>query len=340
MDRYLSALLILAAINNSAKSSSDRPAATPNVCRECRCYHIKCSRIENPPENCRETYVDTCDDPAYIVEENDCNIRCDCCLAGQCLVWSNFHCVMFRSHSFFSMIYFIAIGVNLFILWRAYNSFFKVSRPRSSTDFEDPNTADKTFLKYSQTFWIMRHIESARVMLVDSGDKNAAVLFARIEEAKNLGKKNLAFVLGMIALYFILIAIEFFTLFFLLRYPFSYSYLIWVQHVLNIGFYVFVFVSRAKCPNYRNTINKLLDDFEEEYRCKIRIIKKFKLFEITWYHTASAPIDKKDEDRHIPTDNEDNNDSVDAIDAEKEPFNKVDVKEGKARLVNPKADLI
>lgn len=84
-------------------------------CTKCQCYELKCSRLENPDENCENKYRDSCDNSEDISETDFCNIQCDCCLESSCYKWDSFACIIFRTYEFSNIVYFILLTVNAFV---------------------------------------------------------------------------------------------------------------------------------------------------------------------------------------------------------------------------------
>ncbi len=83
-------------------------------CTQCRCYKVKCARLQEPDIDCEDTYLDSCDNQDDITEENDCNLKCDCCLEKQCFNWLTYYCLMYRSFEFSSVMYFLFFSINFF----------------------------------------------------------------------------------------------------------------------------------------------------------------------------------------------------------------------------------
>jgi hypothetical protein len=84
-------------------------------CTKCQCYELKCSRLENPDENCENKYRDSCDNSEDISETDFCNIQCDCCLESSCYKWDSYACIIFRTYEFSNIVYFILLTVNAFV---------------------------------------------------------------------------------------------------------------------------------------------------------------------------------------------------------------------------------
>lgn len=314
-------------------TKSTTSAFTPSVCTSCKCYRIKCARMEDITTDCKDTYRDTCASASDIVEENDCNVKCDCCLDGKCLTWSSYYCIMFRSYEFFSVIYILAISANIFLLWRAYKHFFKLYHPYDPSQFSDPTKKDHSYFKYSQSVWVRRHLESTRGVITDRKVRETVTLFSKIEDLKPLAARNLLIWLAMVALYLIITILDLYVLFFLLDQPYSYGYLSWIQHALHIGFYVFVILGSSKFKSYSKVINTLIDEFEEETSCKVRIVKKLKLFEINWNPILTEVKGKKGKETSKLLKSKENN-SFEEIDTEKDKILKLGVKEGKNGFIS------
>lgn len=333
--QHLLFIALLVAINPiHLQSTATTTTYVTSTCNTCKCYRIKCSRIENPPDNCQDEYTDTCANASDISEESNCNVKCDCCLEGRCLTWSSYYCIMFRSYELFSVIYFLAISINIFLLWRMYKIFFRLKRPYDPENFPNNTREDHTFCKYSQNIRIRCGFGSTKNLVTDMKVRDTIILFSKIEEIESIAVKNFIVLLVAIFLYVIITFLNLYVLFFILKHPYSYGYVSWIQHVAHIGFYVLVFVSSSKMRSYKIAVNQLIDGFEEEHGCKVRIVKKLKLFEINWAPKTVDTKKKRKESSRLLKANKQN--SIKEIDAEKEPINKLEIKEGKARINSSK----
>ena len=106
-------------------------------CKSCRCYRIKCSRIEKYVDQCEDEYKLSCDHPDDITDEDGCNIACGCCLEGECYHWLHYYCLMFRSFEFFTAINFLAVSAHFFALVKLLRFFFFFKHKWNKTSLED-----------------------------------------------------------------------------------------------------------------------------------------------------------------------------------------------------------
>lgn len=306
-------------------------------CSACSCYKVKCSRIETADIDCDDEYKDTCDYPTDITEANNCNLQCDCCLEGGCYQWNEYNCLIFRTFEFFSVLYFLAISANLFLVWHLFKSFFKLKRPFDKADFTEPSKANRNYYKFLQTLWIRRYDEVTKKIIPDKKSRDMAALFGRIDKLKPISFRNLVFFMAMANIYVFMTAVSLYVLFGLIEKPLSYGIVAWLQHVGHAVFYLFMFVLAPRLKSYRNSLNELISAFEVENGCKIRIISKLQLLEINW---APRLLESKISDSkkivkfYKNTDEEHN--IVSASDDETVKVKKVDIKEGKGRLFKSK----
>lgn len=95
-------------------------------CKECQCYELKCTRLEQPSDNCLNLYNKSCDSKFDIVPYNNCAEECDCCLEGKCVGWNDVNCLMYRSFEIHLILYFLLVTANIFIFSKVYERKFSI----------------------------------------------------------------------------------------------------------------------------------------------------------------------------------------------------------------------
>ena len=193
--------LLLSKINSQFESYYK-----PKDCQKCRCYRIKCSRIQNYVDECEDEYKETCDHPDDITDENGCNIACGCCLEGECYHWLHYYCIMFRSFEFFTAINFLAISAHFFCILKMISYFFIFKHKWTKTSFEEKkeNAEDINEKKFFCTYNHFLYIQSNNRTF----DKVPAtylpeitLLFEELNSLKKLAINNMVLILSFSLLY-------------------------------------------------------------------------------------------------------------------------------------------
>lgn len=143
MKKFTLSLALLATIQLLLINSSHQAGVNGVVCKKCRCYALKCSRLDDPDVSCTNKYRDSCDNAEDVYEGDFCNLQCDCCLQNNCYKWNTYACIIFRTFEFANIMYFILITVNAFILWRLYRKMFSKDTERAPDASEDDEEALK-----------------------------------------------------------------------------------------------------------------------------------------------------------------------------------------------------
>lgn len=268
-------LLILAAKPISSQSST---------CTVCRCYKINCAKLDDTDIDCFDAYKDSCDNSEDITEEDGCNIDCDCCLEGECHSWSSFKCIIYRTYEFSSVLYFILFSVHFFLLWRLKRHFFTVKKKWEvqTNQKEKKGDEQKQFFKYQKLIWIKRHPDISKKNQSSEKIKSVVALFGRIEDLRSLAIKNMI-VFNIFMLYYLVMSgLNFYVLFTLVDKPLTYFYICWIQHTMLITFWVLLFLLFKKFPSYSKNVIRLLEEFEVERNCKVRLVDKIHFLEINF----------------------------------------------------------
>ena len=314
MKSLLCLLLVLMPLNQQINPSL--PVFDDTVCEKCRCYRVNCNRLDKPGDSCFDSYKDTCDYPINIVEENDCNVKCDCCLEGQCFHSSAYECIFFRSLAFFSVLYLFATIINYFLFTKMYDSYFLVKRLYRKANFSDRiMKGEKNGFKFKRKFglWIIREPDTH---LQDRWE-TVKILFDSVEGLIMNARINCSVLGFMFVFYLTLISINLYIWFALVERPFAYMRMAWVQHSLHIVFYLSYLFCHFFFKRYAKELNKKLTEFEEYKGCKVRVYLRQNKFIINW----DPVIEQAEDEKEKLIKNEEDGKS-DIIDIEKEELQK------------------
>ena len=86
----------------------------------------------------------------------------------------------------------------------------------------------------------------------------------------------------MLVLYFSSLGIGMYTFLGLNEKPYIFAIFAPFIIILFLLYYLGFYISMNRTVSYKHEVNKILDEFEEEHKCKIRIRKHKKGFEINW----------------------------------------------------------
>lgn len=259
-------------------------------CTKCKCYELKCSRLENPDSTCVNKYRDTCDNSEDISEGDFCNIQCDCCLENNCYQWKQYPCIMFRTYEFANIVYFILITVNAFILFRLYKSMFSKEKeriPDASDDENDALTKGKSGgpiqLKYAGRLRISK-IDSEIEKVANSEQKEVIQeFFGDIQKkGQTYGCKNIATLGALVGLYMALNIFHIINIFFLGNLPLTYVYVAWLQHAMLVGFWVLVVCAFKKMKLYMDLVREIISQYQKEKNVVINLHEKGNLIDFTF----------------------------------------------------------
>lgn len=138
------------------------------------------------------------------------------------------------------------------------------------------------FYKYKHIFYIQRDKDAETNFLTNIKVKKVMGLFAQLEQIRPVSFKNYLIELFMVILHGITVGLGMYTFLNLHERPYEYGIYAPVLMVLIVIYYVVFVICLYKVELYRNRVNQILDDFEEQHKCKIRIRKQKKGFEINW----------------------------------------------------------
>lgn len=273
--------VVTASLLSNQTSKPSNPTLDDTICTNCRCYRIKCSINDILENSCVDEFKNICNS-SEIVEENDCNFKCDCCLDGQCLLWKDYNCLMFKSIDFFAVIYFLSISVNFYLLWRFYKNLFWLKQASHKAFFSQVVKRHKSQYSYTQMLWVRKIANFQAKLTQEKRHKDVSQLFDRIDKVKSVAINNLLVLVFFVSMFCVLTAFDLHVLFFLLEKPFLYGIIGWVQHALHLIFYTLIFLLSFKLKSYRSAVNGVISDFEQEIGCKVHVIRKLRVLEVNW----------------------------------------------------------
>ena len=280
MLRNLTLFLLLAAMI-SPHDPPKTPTFDDSVCEACRCYRIKCDRLSDPGTNCEDTFKDTCDFAGNIVEEFDCEVKCDCCLKGKCYFRTSYSCMMFRALAFFSVLYFIASVVNFFLITKLFTNYFTLKRIYRKSNFEEKIVKNEdNHFKFKKRFWLWLVCDP--VNQTKDRWEDIRSLFDSVEDQTNKAKINIRVVLVVTLIYIVLVILNIYVWFRLVEEPFIYIKVVWIQHVLHIIFYVLYCLGFFKIERYSEVIKEQISEFEKRQKCAMRIFTRSSSFIVNW----------------------------------------------------------
>lgn len=112
--------------------------------------------------------------------------------------------------------------------------------------------------------------------------KKVMGLFAKLEAIRPISFKNYLIQIFMVLLHGVSVGLGMYTFLSLHEKPYEYGIYAPIIFILFIIYYLMFAFCMYKVESYRDKVNILLDEFEEENKCKIRIRKQKKGFEINW----------------------------------------------------------
>lgn len=282
-------LLCLFSLLPSLSNSQFESYYKPRECSKCRCYRIKCSRIENYVDSCEDEYKDSCDHPDDITDEDGCNIACGCCLEGQCYHWLHYYCLMFRSFEFFTAINFLAVSAHFFALIKLTSYFFFFKQKWNKKSLEQDGDMAEDGANEKRFFCSFRHMVFVSANAHTFNKVPATYLdavndlFDRIHALKSLGVKNIIILVFLFVLYLAQITLHFIVTFVAPEKPKFYGHICWVQHIILVTFWIVLYKSLSKKgTSYAKAIIEVFADFEDKQKCSYRILPKNKIIEFNF----------------------------------------------------------
>lgn len=103
--------------------------------------------------------------------------------------------------------------------------------------------------------------------------KKVMGLFAKLETLRSVSIKNYLIELFMVILHLSIVGLGMYTFLGLNERPYEYGIFASVLVVLFAIFYAVFFYCIYKVESYKEKVNIVLDGFEEEHQCKVRIRK-------------------------------------------------------------------
>lgn len=295
---FLLTLLLLSQPTSSQSTSTSTTATTNNtaasttgVCSQCKCYKSRCSHIEDYTEDCENSFKNSCALATGIVEENECNLNCDCCLETKCYKWTSYFCFMYKTYDYFAVIYLMGISFNFFLLWSFYNKFFRIKKKYKRENYLEGTREDRNYFRYARSIYLKRYFDNKSH---STNDERIDDLFFKLEALRPIAFKSFFALMGISILFIILLIIDIFVIFYLDQKPFLYGSFCWVQHILHVIFYLLVNILPCVVKNYRLAVLEVFNDFETYHDCALRLIEAQHVVEINWSPIIRQYKKKKD----------------------------------------------
>ena len=260
------------------------------VCTTCRCYELKCSRLETPDESCVNKYRNSCDNNEDITEANFCNIQCDCCLEQQCKKWDEYSCIMFRTYEFSNIVYFILLTVHAFVLIRVYKAMFSKEEEIKTEENEEEEENLKQFKTHTAERFVCPY--SGRLAIKTDSKTTGKVpeervdlvrkFFANIAQYEPIAKKNLVVLIILISIYVIINIFHICNIFVLGNLPLTYVKVVWLQHTFLALFWIGVIMTFKRLPLYSGKVKEVVQQFETQEKCKITMHNNLNIVEFNF----------------------------------------------------------
>ena len=255
--------------------------STQPKCPSCKCYLVDCTILKQPDIDCEDRFTSTCESRSYIVEEEDCVQECDCCIAGSCMLWSDYYCFIFRAYQFLSVLYFLVLIIEFFALIGLFKHFFSINRQwdlyDNSVDWEgDPKVLT---LRFDYSIFIRYRHDFDKKVSFHSGYSKARGLLDDFAKEANTAWRNW-YLFSTVFLLFS--AVTGFTLYTILRLPTSpttVSLVFWVLNVCGMLLLMLTALGFALVKTYREVVGSAVVEFEKSFRCKVQILSEFKLIQ-------------------------------------------------------------
>ena len=257
-------------------SMIDSSVSSGKTCESCKCYKLKCSRLDNASANCANEYRDTCDNSEDISEADSCHIQCDCCLQNKCYKSSNYKCIMFRTYEFSNIMYFIFMVVNFFILLRIRRVMFSKSIgwfPEHLDEMEGLNgksySPGHVTVKYLPGNVIKRDPNQI-ANIQDPNQRNFVDgFFNDLQKLDSVASSNSGLFTVLVVIYVIIGIFFLVSVFIFGTKPLIYVFIVWIQHILQIVFFVLAFMTYKKIGLYIPKVRNLLKDYKNEQNVDI-----------------------------------------------------------------------
>ena len=262
--------------SSTSSSETDTTVSSGLTCESCKCYKLKCSRLDDASATCANEYRDTCDNSEDISEADSCHIQCDCCLQNKCFKSSNYKCIMFRTYEFSNILYFIFMIVNFFILLRINRVMFSktIGWFPEYTDEDGSNLnghPGQVAVKYLPGKVIKRDPNQI-AKITDPNQRNFVDgFFNDLEKLDSVASSNSSLFMVLLIIYIIIGIFFLLSVFIFGTKPLIYVFIVWIQHILQIVFFVLAFMTYRKIALYIPKVRNLLKDYKNEQNVDINL---------------------------------------------------------------------
>ena len=274
-------------------------------CEKCECYRVQCNIIKDADIDCENKFKKSCDRKRYYLRNDFCNEICDCCIEGRCAKWNEYYCLIYKTFEFFAGIFFLLSSLNLLIIGVVHENFMKIKRKFNKAYFrirdnrnakseistniqgklvnkfkKGENTTD--FYKYKRILYIARHPETEPHSITGTKSKKIIGLFSKFEEIRKVALQNYLCIATLCLTYCAIIAIGLYMFLSLQDKPIEYGIFAPTLFTLFLFYYILSLLSIYVFKDYKTVVCEVLDKFEEDHKCKVRIRKHKRGFEINW----------------------------------------------------------
>lgn len=272
--------------------------STEVVCNSCKCYKIKCTRLEFPDENCVDQYKESCDNNGDIVEADNCHEQCDCCLETKCVSWTSYHCIIYRTFEFSVVLYFVLISFNLFLVFKTYSHMFDIDNKKLTNFNQEKKEKIKMFSKekFNLKFGGLLLIKKVNDSFVNiPKDRFNAInnLFLEFDKNKAIGIRNMLQLAIIFLLYLCINFCHFYFIFTMPSQPYAYGKLCWIQHGFLFMFLLLIYLVFKKINVYGVKMRETISKFERDQKCKVKINKIRKLIDFNFENKGGALVNNE-----------------------------------------------
>jgi hypothetical protein len=182
--------------------------------------------------------------------------------------------MIFRTYEFSNIVYFILITVNAFILTRLYRAMFsreeerKIDDPDEEEEEKRLKTASEVIsVKFMGRLAIKKDLRALK-RLTEPVANDISDFFDEVEKHKGVATKNQIILASLCLLYLLLNAFHAINIFVMSNVPLTYVYVIWLQHLMLIAFWVACALVFKKVTLYIKKVRETIKQFEENYEKK------------------------------------------------------------------------
>lgn len=261
--------------------NSTSVGSTKKKCTKCKCYLVDCTILKKPDIDCEERFAETCENPVFIVDEDDCEQKCHCCIEGDCLLWDNYYCLIYRAYHFLSIVYFMFLIIELFALIGLFDQFFAINRQWSAFDttVDWENDPKVLTLRYDYGVILTYKHDYDKKVSYHRGFTKARTLMEEFSKETNIAWRNW-YVFSVICFLFIIITVL--TIYIIIKLPPSkttFSLIFWVINACGLMLTILTMIGLLMMKTYGEIIFIQIEKFEKENHCKVQIVEQFKIIQ-------------------------------------------------------------